>query len=314
MSIGEYEARPRRVLVHDPAAARAFERLSEVPSSELERRFLFRAVPDSDGFAREHAALVHALRGAGVEVVYLGDVVAPEHRSHLGENPNHVYTRDSAITLPWLPGSFIRGAMRKPVRRNEPEVMASVLSTLGQSEILAVPPGLSLEGGDVIPYAREGRRTLLVGFGPRTVRASIEALREHLIPQTVDELVGVELVPERMNLDGVLVPVADDTMLVEPTSIVQSWLIDNRGHTPVDVIELLESSGVEPIEVTRAEATTMQACNCVCLGDRTLVMYDLCERVARALRARDITAHTIPATELIKGTGGPRCMTRPIYD
>jgi len=311
--VAEYEARPRRVLVHDPAMTRAFERLAEVPASELERRYLFRAVPDREGFAREHAAFVRALRSAGVEVVYLHEVASPEHRARLDANPNHVYTRDSAITLPWLPGRFIRGAMRKPIRRDEPDVMASALSTLGQSESLAMNPDLFLEGGDVIPFARDGKRTLLVGFGPRTVRASLEALRDQLIPQTVDELIGVELIPERMNLDGALVPVADDTMLVEPTSIVQSWLIDNRGQTPVDVTRLLASSGVEPIEVTRSEATAMQACNCVCLGDRTLIMYDLCERVRQALQAREIAVLTIPGKELIKGTGGPRCMTRPIY-
>jgi len=314
MSIGESEARPRRVLVHDPAATRAFERLTEVPSSQLERRFLFRAVPDREGFAREHADLVRTLRGAGIEVVYLDQVARPEHLARLDENPNHVYTRDSAITLPWLPGHFIRGAMRKPVRRKEPDVMASALGTLGLTEILAMDGDHFLEGGDVIPLAREGRRTLLVGFGPRTIRPSLEALRERLIPGALDELIGVELVAERMNLDGALVPVADDTVLVEPTSILRSWLIDEQAQTPVEVVRLLAGSGVEAIEVTRAEATTMQACNCVCLGDRTLVMYDLCERVTSELRARGIDVLTIPGTELIKGTGGPRCMTRPIYD
>jgi N-dimethylarginine dimethylaminohydrolase len=178
MSIGEYEATPRRVLVHDPSATRAFERLSEVPSAELERRFLFRAVPDREDFARQHADLVSRLRGAGIEVVYLRDVARPEHLARLDENPNHVYTRDSAVTLPWLPGRFIRGAMRKPVRRNEPEVMASALSALGQSELLSIDADLVLEGGDVIPFAREGRRTLLVGFGPRTIRPSLEMLRD----------------------------------------------------------------------------------------------------------------------------------------
>jgi N-dimethylarginine dimethylaminohydrolase len=314
MSIGEYEARPRRVLVHDPGATLAFERLSEVPSSELERRFLFRAVPDREGFSRQHASLVRALRGAGIEVVYLDQVARPEHLARLDENPNHVYTRDSAITLPWLPGRFIRGAMRKPVRRNEPDVMACALSTLGQSEILSMDADLVLEGGDVIPFARDGRRTLLVGCGPRTIRPSLEALREQLIPAALDELIGVELVAERMNLDGALVPVADDTVLVEPTSILRSWLIDKHGQTPVDVIQLFANAGVEAIEVSRAEATTKQACNCICLGDRTLVMYDLCERVTRELRARGIDVLTVPGTELIKGTGGPRCMTRPIYD
>jgi arginine deiminase len=36
--------------------------------------------------------------------------------------------------------------------------------------------------------------------------------------------------------------------------------------------------------------------------------------VAQALEARHIIVFTIPGAELIKGTGGPRCMTRPIYD
>jgi hypothetical protein len=48
LPIGEYEAKPRRVLVHDPAAMAAFERLSQVPPLQLERRFLFRAVPNSE--------------------------------------------------------------------------------------------------------------------------------------------------------------------------------------------------------------------------------------------------------------------------
>jgi N-dimethylarginine dimethylaminohydrolase len=108
--------------------------------------------------------------------------------------------------------------------------------------------------------------------------------------------------------------VTNDTLLIEPTSIVQSWLIDQRGETFVDVIRLLADGGMEPIQVTRAEATTMQACNCVCLGNRRVVMYDLCARVAQALEARHIIVFTIPGAELIKGTGGPRCMTRPIYD
>jgi N-dimethylarginine dimethylaminohydrolase len=314
LSIAEYEAAPSRVLVHNPAATHSFERLSGVPSSELERRFLFRAIPDRERFAREHAALVSVLQDAGVEVVYLHDVARREHLARLDENPNHVYTRDSAITLPWLPGRFIRGAMRKPIRRDEPDVMASALSTLGQSEVPVIGPGLFLEGGDVIPIAREGKRSLLVGFGPRTIRASLETLRDQLMPGALDELIGVELVPERMNLDGTLVPVTHDTLLIEPTSIVQSWLIGQHGETSVDIIRLLADGGMEPIQVTRAEATTRQACNCVCLGNRRVVMYDLCARVAQALEARHITVLTIPGAELIKGTGGPRCMTRPIYD
>jgi N-dimethylarginine dimethylaminohydrolase len=311
--VSEYDAWPVRVLVHDPGETRALDRLLEIPADDLEERSLFRAHPDPDGFAREHAALVASLEDAGVETVRLSDVVVDDRgRRALEENPNHVYTRDGAITLPWLPGRFMRGAMRRAVRRGEPDVLASALKGLGLEEILAPHEGF-LEGGDVIPLAHESRRALLFGFGPRSSREGIDALWRHLHPQALDEIVGIEIVPERMNLDGVLVSVADDTVIVDRSSIVRSFVLDANGERPADVLALLGELGLKPLEVTRDEATMLQACNCFCLGGRRVVAYDLCERVADELRARNIEVHTVPGHELIKGTGGPRCMTRPLY-
>jgi N-dimethylarginine dimethylaminohydrolase len=310
--VSEYDAPPVRVLVHDPAETRALERLLEIPAGDLAERSLFRAHPDPDRFAREHAALVASFDSAEIEAVRLADVVDEHGRRALEENPNHVYTRDAAITFPWLPGRFMRGAMRQPVRRGEPDVLASALGALGLEELRA-PHECFLEGGDVIPLAHGGRRALLVGYGPRSSRDGIEALWRHLHPWALDEIVGIEIVPERMNLDGVLVPVTDDTVILDRSSIVRSFLLDASGARPVEVLALLCELGLEPIEVTREEAAVLQACNCFCLGGRRVIAYELCERVAEEVRARDIEVRTVPGHELIKGTGGPRCMTRPLY-
>jgi N-dimethylarginine dimethylaminohydrolase len=310
--VSEYDASPVRVLVHDPAETRALERLLDIPADELAERSLFRAHPDPERFGREHAALVASLESAGIEAVRLGDIVDEHGRRALERNPNHVYTRDAAITLPWLPGCFVRGAMRHPIRRGEPDVVAYALRALGLEEL--VPPHeCFLEGGDVIPLARDGRRALFVGFGPRTSRNGIDVLWRHLHPWALDEIIGVEIVPERMNLDGVLVPVTDDTVIVDRSSIVRSFVLDAKGERAVDVLALLSELRLEPLEVTRDEATLLQACNCCCLGARRVIAYDLSERVADDLRARDIEVLTVPGGELIKGTGGPRCMTRPLY-
>ena len=312
MTVSEYDASPVRVLVHDPAETGALERLVEIPAEELAQRSLFRAHPDPEGFAREHAALVSSLESAGVEVVRLLDFVDEHGRRALVANPNHVYTRDAAITLPWLPGRFVRGAMRRSVRRGEPEVLASALGALGLEEILAADECF-LEGGDVIPLAHGDRRALLVGFGPRSSRDGIDVLWRHLHPWALDEIIGIQIVPERMNLDGLLVPVSDDTVIVDRSSIVRSFVVDVNGERPVDVLALLSERGLEPLEVTRPEATALQACNCCCLGGRRVIAYDLCRRVAEELLAREIEVRTISGRELIKGTGGPRCMTRPLY-
>jgi len=67
------------------------------------------------------------------------------------------------------------------------------------------------------------------------------------------------------------------------------------------------------IDVTREESVFSQACNCVCLGDRKVICYDLCDRVLNELRRLDIEVSAVAGSELVKGRGGPRCMTRPIY-
>jgi N-dimethylarginine dimethylaminohydrolase len=176
-----------------------------------------------------------------------------------------------------------------------------------------MPPGEFLEGGDVIPLVRRRARTLLVGFGPRTSRSALAELSRRLVPWAVDELVGVELAPERMNLDGALVPAARDTVLMEPSSIVRSFVLDGEGERAIDLRAHLREAGMTPLDVSRQEATSAQACNVVSLGARQIVAYDLCPRVVTALRDRGIDVRTVAAAELIKGTGGPRCMTRPLY-
>jgi hypothetical protein len=61
---------------------------------------------------------------------WASDVLALVTEHALGDlDDGHVYTRDAAITLPWLSGRFLRGAMRHPVRRGEPEVLAFALGT-----------------------------------------------------------------------------------------------------------------------------------------------------------------------------------------
>jgi len=73
-------------------------------------------------------------------------------------NPNQVYTRDALITLPWEPAYYTRGQMKAEIRRPESDVMEAAVKALGLRELVHLLEGLLLEGGDVIPFGREGRR------------------------------------------------------------------------------------------------------------------------------------------------------------
>lgn len=91
------------------------------------------------------------------------------------------------------------------------------------------------------------------------------------MPWALDEIVAVRLPEWRMNLDGVLVPVADDTVVAHPGSIEAAFVRDRQGERTVDLLGLLRELGMTVIEVTREESMAMQACNCLCLGNRRVI-------------------------------------------
>jgi arginine deiminase len=76
---------------------------------------------------------------------------------------------------------------------------------------------------------------------------------------------------------------------------------------------MVKDMGIRIIDVTKEESVYSQACNCICLGSRKIIYYDLCMRVYEKMREHDIEVHLVQGSELVKGRGGPRCMTRPIY-
>jgi len=312
----EFSTSPAAVIVHDPVRAGAFTPMESAgdPAS-LEREFLYRELPNRRTYAEQHRILVARLRRHVPRVIYLHELVSHhEFYRFTSGNPNQVFTRDSVITLPWVPNGYFKARMRPPQRRSESEIMGTALEALGLQEILRVPEGMFLEGGDVIPFNREGRRTLLVGCGRRTSFETLEFLQQELIPSFTDEVIGIELTSWRMNLDGGLMPVTADLVVADRENIVRARLYSAHGCHEINLWDLFEDLGMHIIDTTPEESLYMQSCNYVCLGDRKVIGYDLCKRVRDSLRAHGVETHLIPGTELVKGRGGPRCMTRPIYD
>lgn len=315
MMWAEYSAHPRLLVVHDPVAAGAMRNLSRVgDDARLESEWLFRSRPNEARYAEQHRSFVETLRSNVAQVLYLSEILGDDAvLAQANTNPNQVFTRDSLITLPWRPGGYIGARMKPFLRRPETRTMRAAVETLGLRELAVIPEGLVLEGGDLVPFEREKRRCLLIGHGPRTSFDTIEYLQGALIPDLADEIIAIELAPWRMNLDGGFLPVASDVLIAEPESILAGVLLDGRGRHSVDVLSMMRDLGMRIIETTRDESVFSQSCNCVCLGDRKVVYYDLCDRVQAQLVRHDIKTLQVPGSELVKGRGGPRCMTRPIY-
>jgi N-dimethylarginine dimethylaminohydrolase len=82
----------------------------------------------------------------------------------------------------------------------------------------------------------------------------------------------------------------------------------------LDPLPYFKDHGFEIIEATKEESYFQQACNFVCLGTKKLVAYNMTERINEALRTRSFEVIGIEGDELVKGNGGPHCMTRPFYN
>ncbi|MGW0928196.1 dimethylarginine dimethylaminohydrolase family protein [Streptomyces sp. NPDC002644] len=314
-NMSEFAVTPDAVIVHDPVAAGAFERMLTVTDARLlQEQYLFRAVPSPALFSRQHQAFVEAVERHVGRVYRLSDLVGTQSVfTEARTNPNQVYTRDALVTIPWLPGKYVAGNMHAPIRRPESDAMEAAARGLGLEPVLRLPDDLVLEGGDVIPYYREGRRILLIGYGRRTQLPTLEYLAGAMIPSAVDEIIGVELAPWRINLDGGLVPVAEDVAIAHPDSILSATAFDGRNVERVDLIGMLRDTGMNVITVSLEESLYRQACNCLCLGNRRLVCYDMTETAVNALKQAGVEPIAVDGSELVKGTGGPRCMSRPLY-
>jgi N-dimethylarginine dimethylaminohydrolase len=315
MPFAEFDAKPQAVIIHDPVKNGSFNVIEEInDSGSLEEKVLFRSRPDTDLYSHQHKMFADLLRRHVEKVFYLEDLVG-NHKTYEAaiKNPNQVFTRDSLITIPWIPDGYIKARMVKQLRRSESDIMEEAVRVLGLNEIIRIPEYLFLEGGDVIPFSRNGKRTLLIGHGPRSYFEAIEFLSSALIPQYADEIIAVELAPWRMNLDGGFVPVADDLIVAETGSILGSTLFNVHAQKAFDIFGMVKDMGIRIIDVTKEELVYSQACNCVCLGSRKIIYYDLSRRVYEKMQEHDIEVHLIPGSELVKGRGGPRCMTRPIY-
>lgn len=312
---GEFAAIPEAFIVHDPVRAGAFRAMRGIDDpGVLEAEFLYRSAPDPGLYGAQHARFVAELRRHVGRIYYLEELVGDDRSYALtGDNPNHVFTRDSLITIPWVPGGYIGARMRPPMRRRERILMVRGARRLGLREILHVPECLFLEGGDVIPFAADDRRILLVGYGPRTSSDAPAFLQKKLIPEFLDEIIAIGLADWRMNLDGGLVAVADDVVVSDTASILRAELLDRGGRRELDIFSFFRDLGFRVISTTREESVYAQSCNCVCVGNRTIIYYDLCPRVGNLLRQHGVTVRCVAGSELVKGRGGPRCMTRPIY-
>ncbi|MGN0062601.1 MAG: dimethylarginine dimethylaminohydrolase family protein [Nocardioides sp.] len=253
--------------------------------------------PDPERAMGQWEALVDAIHAAG------GTVDALDQRE---DAPDMVYAMNLGLGFVAAGArSVIMSHMRHPQRRIEglsaqPWFTARGSSTRWLGGGVRTPLDLSLpqgsgphfEAGDAFAWRGE----LLVGYGPRTEQAALDALAELLGVRVV----GLQIAhPGMYHLDLAFCPVDHEAAIVCPAA-----LADPSARALLDRVP-------HPILLTEEEALTTFAANSVVVG-RTVLVPDCPAHVRRQLEARGLEVVVLDLSEFHKGGGSARCLTNPV--
>jgi arginine deiminase len=291
----------RKVLMHRPG-----EGMKAVTAGN-KNDYLFRDPVYWKAFQVEHDQLTDALRGEGVEILTLTDLLDARHASIAGSLPNMVYTRDVAMVNN-LGANIFR--MTYAARFVEPTLMEMGFNKLGVPIAYRVaPPGL-VEGGDFVWFNEE---TPMMGFGTRSNEHGVFQMRDSMLGKCVKEFVAQPLPSWRVHLDGALMMMEPDLALFHPSSLqlFPAYIYCEGGVELMWLEDYLKNKGVELIYCNDTEIRVFGS-NVVGLGDHKCISYEWNERIIKLLEDHGLDVIKVPGSQLAVGGGGPHCMTCPI--
>jgi N-dimethylarginine dimethylaminohydrolase len=312
MNISEFDTRPKRILMHHPRHGSAINSLSRERLADVN----FLDLPDVSAFHQEYDRFALALREY-VEPIFLDELLAgePAYLEDAAKNPNLIFTRDSSITLPWAPDLYIPARLALASRRGEVGIVGLAMRKLGLAPMIGFSDDEYIEGGDVLPAMDEGKRILIIGFGVRTTKAAALKLAIKLIPEHLDQIIGLSHDPDLLHLDTGFTILPNRVMFAAAGMFHSGFLIDeNRSIHDIDPIARAERLGFKIIRCEKAQAIAHERCNVLPLGDGRYIAFEMPAATRHELEeASGVSITSITGAELAKAAGGVHCLTRPIY-
>lgn len=189
-----------------------------------------------------------------------------------------------------------------------------------------------IEGGDELVLSKD---TLAIGISQRTDARSVEKLAKNIFEQTDFTCVlGFVIVSNRkfMHLDTVFTMIDYDKFTIHPEieSGLKVYEITKGENSQVnidlteDTLEhvLANALGVKQVTLIRTGGDDIVAAareqwndgsNTLAIAPGVVVVYDRNTVTNKKLEESGIELHKLRGSELVRGRGGPRCMSMPFY-
>ncbi len=254
--------------------------------------------------------------------------------------PNAYFSRDPAVVVRDVAISskmhhrvrVRESVLTRAVLENHPEFKTNTIVYGGTDEPTEDRP-YTIEGGDVIILSPDA---VLVGASERTRSETIEMLAGKCFSQgQVKRVYEVPIPTERsfMHLDTVFT-VVDRGMIVWYAEVMQQVKYIHRYESDggdeggvnrvpedrsfVDILRdefgtdvtLIDTAGGTGQFAAREQRT--DGTNTLAIAPRVAITYERNERTTAALEEHGVTCIGIDDSELVRGLGGPRCMTMPL--
>lgn len=249
--------------------------------------------------------------------------------------PNLYFQRDPAV---FFRDGVVVSRMSTGARRKEAIYVGHLLShhpyfsgiTLLHSCDEMEGLDYSVEGGDVLVLS-EG--VLAVGVSQRTTPAAVDLLGK-LISSRMGpvRILAVEIPRARsyMHLDTVFTMVDREVFMIYPgvQSVLKIWAMDYAGgrlesmeemasleealrrSLGLEALRFVETGGGDPLVAAREQWN--DGTNTLAIAPGVVVTYRRNRASNQALREAGIKVFEIRGNELVRGRGGPRCMSMPM--
>ena len=255
--------------------------------------------------------------------------------------PNLYFMRDPAALVQT---GVISSQMKYPARQRESMILKLVLENHPDFKENYQPISLnsdntnsltSIEGGDVIVLSK---KALAIGRSERTDAEAIEEVAKQVLKDDqVERVYEVDLPRKRnfMHLDTVFT-IIDENLVVTYPDAVNSVLetkvyykkaqdsdgnvilgIHNLGESILNILkiefphlDIIETGYGNPDYASREQ--WFDGANVFAIGPRQVISYNRNRYTNRALKEAGVEVIEIRGSELVRGLGGPRCMTMPL--
>ena len=277
----------KTVLLKNPQAAFKSQKTIDLQWQDLN----FIDKPDFKKSVMQYENFIDILNDNNVEILYI-----PEDEI---TSLDSIYTHDPIFMTP---NGAVIGNMGKTQRKPETIMMKNYLNEIGVPIFGEIINDATLEGGDVIWI---DEKTVAAGLTYRTNNKGIDQLRKILSTISI-EVISVDLPHWNGPVD-----VLHLMSLISPLN--ENLFLIYKKLLPIGLLKLLKQLDIKTISIADEDYDSL-GCNVLPLSTTKCLITSGNDKTFKIIEENGIEVIEFQASEICyKGSGGPTCLTRPIY-